>query len=121
MLVGSVREIETSLGHTALNHIVYACVGFPVGRTNPNVGDVAKLLDNLIDVLLPVLFDITHKKLVTTQTEQNVIGVIFIDIFLYGSASAIDLGSRAVPHNGIERVSVLLGIGRHAWEQALHH
>ena len=55
--------------HIFYNHIINACILFPVRGTNPNIGKVADFSKNMLHIHIPFIFNIPDKQLIGTQNQ----------------------------------------------------
>ena len=74
-------QVETALINLLLQHVVDTCILVPVGRTDPDVGNLTNLGKNLLQIGTSRPLDIGDIQLVGTQTHKDVVGVDLVDQF----------------------------------------
>ena len=121
VLVGRIGEVELSGAEGLGEHLVDARVGLPVGRADPDEGDVADLREHIIEVFLPPVADVAHEKLVAAEADKNIVRLILSDILLQLFGAPPHLGGGAVPDDIDERMAVFFGVGGQARPETLEH
>ena len=92
-----VAAVEVAMRpHVAQDGIVDARVVFPVGRTNPNVGNIAYFAQNLLDVLI-AFGQVAHEELVAAKTNDDERGICLAQEVLQRVGLGPKLRCAAIP------------------------
>ena len=119
LVVGAI--IETALVNLLLQQVVDAGILNPVGRANPQEGNIANLGEHLLQIGTTGGLDIGDIQLIRSQAHHDIIGVILVDELGQARCLAPTQGGTAVPDDLNQRVAILVTIGSQAFSKALQH